>query len=305
MTGLPAPAGWDTKQGTLSSVVHASGRGLHTGKTANVRLSPLRGKKPGIVFRRVKDGEVLANIPAGLGCWRRYPLCSTLAAKNGLLARTVEHLLAALLMCEIDRAVVDLDEEEVPILDGGASAWVELLKNCGRAALASPKRFIRILRPYSHRFGDTADYSVRPCVGGKPAYEVDIGVRVPGMRPARWQCALTPALFRTEIAPARTYGSPLWALAALMGGWLSGIPVLRGMRPGVCAALLNGRVLGGMKVPDECLRHRLLDMIGDFALASAPVLGQITVTQPSHRRNRKFMRLLLRQQDAWEWAIFD
>ncbi|MDR1659736.1 MAG: UDP-3-O-acyl-N-acetylglucosamine deacetylase [Desulfovibrio sp.] len=305
MTGASSPAGWNTKQGTLAGDVRITGRGLHTGKTVGVRLAPPRDKKSGIVFRRIRNGEVLASIPASLGRWRQYPLCSTLAAENGLLVRTVEHLLAALLMCEIDRAVVDLDGEEVPILDGGASIWMELLKQCGRVSCASPKRFIRIVRPYSYRFGDTAEYGVQPCAGGEPAYAVDIGARIPGMPPAHWRCALTPALFRAEIAPARTYGSPIWALMALAGGWLSGVPVLRGIRPGVGAALLGGRVLGGMKVPDECLRHRLLDMIGDFALAGAPVLGVVTVTQPSHRRNRKFMRLLLRQPGVWEWAVFD
>jgi UDP-3-O-[3-hydroxymyristoyl] N-acetylglucosamine deacetylase len=302
---LPFPAGWNTQQGVLAGEARISGRGLHTGKSVGVRLLPPQGKKPGIIFRRVKNGEVLAGIPAGLGRWRRYPLCSTLAADNGLLARTVEHLLAALLMCEIDGAIVEMDAEELPILDGGSSAWVENILQCGRAALAPPKRFIRIVRPYAYRFGDTAVYSVSPCSAGEPAYAVDIGVREPGMPPARWRCALTPELFRKEIAPARTYGNPLWALPALAGGLLTGVPVLRGMRPGVCAALLNGRVIGGMKVPDECLRHRLLDMIGDFALAGAPVLGVITVTQPSHRRNHKFMRTLLRQPGTWEWASFD
>jgi UDP-3-O-[3-hydroxymyristoyl] N-acetylglucosamine deacetylase len=299
------PTGWHTHAGTLADEICVSGRGLHTGRTSVVRIKPLHSKdRQRIVFRRLSDDAVLATFPADIRQWRKFPLCSTLAGQDGFLVRTVEHLLAALLMCEIDQAVVEIEGEEVPILDGAAAAWVRKIAECGRVDLPMTKRFIRIVRPFTYRFGDTSDYGIEPCADDTPNCSADISVRVPGQPRIRQTFVLTPDIFAEAIAPARTYGPLLWGLPALVGGFLSNTPILRGFRPGLGAVLFNGRILGGEKLPDECLRHRLLDMIGDFALAGAPLLGKISVHQPSHRRNVKFIRSLLRQKDAWQWAVF-
>lgn len=201
-------------------------------------------------------------------------------------------------MREIDHAIVEMDAEEVPILDGGASEWIQAIDACGREDLASPKRFIQIIKPFEYTFGEISAYRVEPA----SYYGADVTGLERGFSAMRWSGTLTPVSFAAEIAPARSHGHLLAALPAILGGYLWGKPILRGARISSVAAIFNKRVIGGMTVPDEFVRHRVLDMVGDFAIAGAPLLGKLTVRRPSHRRNQKFMRTLLKNQDCWQWA---
>ncbi len=138
------PPGWPTMRGALAKELVVSGRGLHTGRKVTARLRPVNPEAAGqgVLFRRVRHGKMLGVIPATLRAWRKLPLCSTLEGENGLQVRTVEHLLAALLICGIDDVTVDLDNEEVPILDGGAEAWILGIRGVGRTSLPVTRRFI-------------------------------------------------------------------------------------------------------------------------------------------------------------------
>lgn len=279
------------------------GRGLHTGRKVHLRILPSHGgeESRGIVFRRVRGHECLSEAHTRYSLWRKQPLCSTLQGSNGMLFRTVEHILAALLMREIDHAVVEMDAEEVPILDGGAAEWIQAIDACGREDLTVPKRFIRITKPFEYTFGEISVYRIEPA----RSYEADVTGLERGFTPMRWAGTLTPDSFVAEIAPARSHGHLLAAVPAILGGYLWGKPILRGARISSVAAIFNKRVIGGMTVPDEFVRHRVLDMVGDFAIAGAPLLGKVTVRRPSHRRNQKFMRTLLNDKGCWEWASFD
>lgn len=287
-------------RGALAKELVVSGRGLHTGRKVTARLRPVNPEAAGqgVLFRRVRHGKMLGVIPATLRAWRKLPLCSTLEGENGLQVRTVEHLLAALLICGIDDVTVDLDNEEVPILDGGAEAWILGIRGVGRTSLPVTRRFIRIKEPYSSAVGNTGRYSVAP----SPVYSVDVKLVVHDFAPMAWSYEVNPETFAAEVAPARSYGHLKWVLPAFLHGLFSKTPVARGARPSCVAAICNGHVLGGMKLPNEFARHKVLDMVGDFALAGAPVLGKFTVVQPNHRRNQIFMKRILAQRSVWEWV---
>ncbi|MBN3804593.1 UDP-3-O-acyl N-acetylglycosamine deacetylase [Paraburkholderia sp. Ac-20336] len=302
---MHAPAGWSHREGTLARELVLSGHGLHTGRRVNVRVLPGTSNSPrSIVFRRVQQGKVLAEFAVSPAWRRAQPLCTMLESAGGVRVRTVEHLLASLLACEIDRATVELDAEEVPILDGSAQPWLDAIRACGRVELPEAKRFIRVLRPVEivddAGTRDERSLSVEPA----SAYEMTVRNDLKGFGELRWDGALTPASFAGEIAPSRSYGRVKWAIPAILAGYVRGMPILRGARLSCTAAIVGNRVLGGMRVPDEFVRHRVLDLVGDMAMAGAPLLGRVRALRPSHEMNYRLVAALLADCDAWEWAEF-
>jgi len=297
---LSAPAGWHGDQGTLARSLELSGRGLHTGRRVNVRVMP--GEADGIVFRRMGGGRVLADLPASPAIRLAQPLCTTLETGGGVRVRTVEHLLASLLACEIDHATVELDAEEVPILDGSAQPWIEAINSCGRRSLSARKRFIRVLRRVSVEDGAGSKHVRSMSIEPSDRYEMSVRNDLKGFGNLHWDGCITPASFAAEIAPSRSYGRVKWAALAIVAGYVRGVPILRGARLSSTAAIVGSKVIGGMRLPDEFVRHRVLDLVGDLALAGAPLLGRVTAVRPSHEMNYRLLAALLADRDAWEWT---
>ncbi|WP_296657804.1 UDP-3-O-acyl N-acetylglycosamine deacetylase [Paraburkholderia sp.] len=303
---MSVPAGWLTSQGTLARELTMRGHGLHTGRAVSVRIVPVRDARaadasPGIVFRRIEDRREVVWLRAEPALRHAQPLCTMLRAANGLGVRTVEHLLASLLACEIDHAVVEIDAEEVPILDGSALPWIEAIRACGREALPQPKCFIRVLKPVVVVDGSGAqrrEMRIEPAA----RYEMCVCNDLRGFGDMQWSGALTPDVFASEIAPSRSYGRVKWAVPAIVSGYMRGMPILRGARPSCTAPIVGNRVLGGMRLPDEFVRHRVLDLVGDLALAGAPLLGRVSAQRPSHEMNFRLLAALLAERDAWEWT---
>jgi len=299
---LSAPAGWHGDQGTLARSLELSGRGLHTGRRVNVRIVP--GEAGGIVFRRMGNGRALAELPASPSIRLAQPLCTTLQADSGVRVRTVEHLLASLLACEIDHATVEIDAEEVPILDGSAQPWIQAINECGRRSLPARKRFIRVLREVSVEVGEGTKNLRSMSVAPAGRYEMSVRNDLKGFGNLHWDGCITPASFAGEIAPSRSYGRVKWAALAIVAGYLRGVPILRGARLNSTAAIIGSKVIGGMRMPDEFVRHRVLDLVGDLALAGAPLLGRVTALRPSHEMNYRLLAALLADRSSWEWAEF-
>ncbi|WP_186102037.1 UDP-3-O-acyl N-acetylglycosamine deacetylase [Burkholderia gladioli] len=299
-----APDGWQASEGTLAAELALDGHGLHTGRRVRVRILPAQGDTPatrGIRFRRLEGGRELASFGVDPALRRAQPLCTMLLHPDGVGVRTVEHLLAALLASEIDHALVELDAEEIPILDGSASPWLAAIRACGRRALAAPKRFIRVLRPLTVADGEGGarrEMRIEPA----PRYELSVRNDLKGFGEMHWSGAITPAAFAAEIAPSRSYGRVKWAVPAILAGYLRGVPILRGARPSCTASIVGSRVLGGLRVPDEFVRHRVLDLVGDLAMAGAPLLARVTALRPSHEMNFQLVDALLSTPDAWEWV---
>jgi UDP-3-O-[3-hydroxymyristoyl] N-acetylglucosamine deacetylase len=257
----------------------------------------------GVVFRRIAHGRTLATLAVDPALRRAQPLCTMLRNADGVGVRTIEHLLASLLACEIDHAIVELDAEEVPILDGSATPWIDAIRACGRVALAAPKRFIRVLRPVVVMDGDD-DQRREMRIEPATRYELSVHNDLRGFGDMHWDGAVTPATFATEIAPSRSYGRVKWAVPAIVAGYLRGVPILRGARPSCTASIVGNHVLGGMRLPDEFVRHRVLDLVGDLALAGAPLLARVSAWRPSHEMNFRLVDALLADTDAWEWAEY-
>jgi UDP-3-O-[3-hydroxymyristoyl] N-acetylglucosamine deacetylase len=299
---LSAPAGWHADEGTLARSLELSGRGLHTGRRVNVRIVP--GEAGGIVFRRMGGGRALGDLSVSPAIRLAQPLCTTLQTEGGVRVRTVEHLLASLLTCEIDHATVELDAEEVPILDGSAQPWIQAINGCGRRSLPARKRFIRVLRAVGVEDGAGTKNVRSMRVEPAERYEMSVRNDLKGFGNLHWDGDITPASFAGEIAPSRSYGRVKWAALAIVAGYLRGVPILRGARLSSTAAIVGSRVIGGMRMPDEFVRHRVLDLVGDLALAGAPLLGRVTALRPSHEMNYRLLAALLAEPDAWEWAEF-
>ncbi len=305
--GVKLPAGWQASEGTLARPLELSGHGLHTGRRVNVRILPAEavapvGERHGIVFRRMREGRELGTVAANPALRQGQPLCTMLRANDGLGVRTVEHLLASLLACEIDHAIVELDAEEVPILDGSAQPWIDAIKACGRAALPQPKRFLRVLKAVSVVDGEGA---ARREMRVEPADDYAFSVHnndLKGFGDMEWHGRMTPRAFSEEIASSRSYGQVKWAVPAIVVGYLRGWPILRGARMSCTAAIVGKRVVGGLRQPDEFVRHRVLDLVGDLALAGAPLLGHVTARRPTHEMNYRLLAALLGTPGAYEWV---
>jgi UDP-3-O-[3-hydroxymyristoyl] N-acetylglucosamine deacetylase len=290
------------RQGTLARPVVLEGRGLHTGRAVRARVLPRApdNGEPGVVFRRLRRGKTLFELPVRPEYRLAQPLCTALRRERGQTIRTVEHLLAALLLCEIDHAVVELDAEEAPILDGSALPWMTAFHEAGRAELPAAKRFLRVRRALDVDTGKASSVQVRPDAD----YRLEVRTHPAGFDRMVWRGAVSPRTFAAEIAPARSYGRVKWALPAIMGGVITGRPILRGARPWNTAAILGRRVVGGMRLPDEFVRHRALDFVGDLALAGAPFLARFKAPGSSHERNHRLLAAILADRDAWEWVAF-
>ena len=281
-------------QATLAVAFACQGRGLHTGRRTGIRVSPAEAGT-GIVFRRrLRSGRTI-TVPAIWQARVTQPLCTALQAPDGTLVRTVEHLLAALNALAIDNAEVDLDGEELPIFDGSAAPWCAAIRDAGRLDLAAPRPMIRVRRTVEVREG-------RRSLRIEPAARLSIAasLSLSHFGEMRWEGTITPEVFTRELAPSRSFGRLKWALPAKVYAYATGRPLLRGANFSTTAAIYGDRIIGGMRVPEEPVRHRVLDLVGDPSLAGHPILGHVTAAHTGHELNHALVAKLMSDSSAWE-----
>ncbi|MDP4024820.1 UDP-3-O-acyl-N-acetylglucosamine deacetylase [Methylobacterium sp. NEAU 140] len=292
---ISPPIGSRRSQATLAAAFARAGRGLHTGGRAHVRVSPAPADH-GIVFRRrLEDGRV-ADVP---GLWRyreSQPLCTALR-RDGVLVRTVEHLMASLRALAIDNALVEIDAEELPIFDGSATPWCAAILAAGRVEQAAACRTLRVTRTVAVCDGRRT-LRIEPGPGLHVAGHVELSY----FGRIDWAGAITPESFVGEIAPARSFGRFFRAMAGRVYGFAARKPFLQGCSPHSAALLVRGHVIGGLRVPGEPVRHRILDVIGDLALVGHPVEGRITAAHTGHELNHALVAALMADPAAWELA---
>ena len=240
-------------------------------------------------------GTAPALVPASLDLKFSQPLCTALKTSDGIVVRTTEHLLAALRACGIDDVLVEMSSEELPILDGSAKPWIERLLATGRTESDVPLRFIEVLQPVEWAEGP---HRMRLEPASLHGLEVDATMTMKDLGQWHWQGIVTPERFRDEIAAARSFGRVKLAIPAMLYGWAKGIPILRGAGPWCAATIVGRRVIGGKRMADEFVRHKLVDMLGDLALLGAPLLAKVTALRPTHDGNYSLMRALM---DAPQW----
>lgn len=285
---------------TLGRAFERGGVGLHTGAAAAVRVVPAPPGR-GIVFRRTVGGRAF-DIPALWPNRRSRPLCTALQVGDGPLVRTVEHLLAALSALAIDDALVEIDGEEVPILDGSAQPWCERIRAAGRVESDRPRSYLRVRKRVKYAGPRGHKQSVEPADG----FALNVAITLSHFGQLKWTGPVDAETFVRELAPSRSFGRLKWALAGKILGLIPfREPVLRGASAQNTAALVGADAIGGLRMPDEPVRHRALDIVGDLALAGAPILGRVNASRPGHEHNYALLHALMTDRSAWELVTFD
>jgi UDP-3-O-[3-hydroxymyristoyl] N-acetylglucosamine deacetylase len=276
-----------TTQRTLSRAVSCSGIGLHSGRKVTLRLKPAPSDY-GIRFRRLDlDG---LEVPATAD--RIVDLnYATGLAQDEASVRTVEHLLAALVGLGIDNVGVELNQSEVPIMDGSAASFVYLVHEAGVKTLKASRRFLKVVRPIALSKGNKR-IAVYPSDHFKVTYSISFDH--PLLRHQSRTQRVTEESFVEEIAPARTFG------------FLKEVEQLRQKGLALGGSLENAIVLGEtgvlnntLRFEDEFVRHKILDVIGDLALVGHPIIGHVVAHRAGHALHAGFAHKLLEETDAW------
>jgi len=283
-------------QTTLAHPVTFTGTGLHTGRPVTMVINPAPAGQ-GIVFRRTDLGGTL--IPAR---WDRVivsPLNTRIAADDGTTVSTIEHLMAALAGTGIHNATVDIDGPEVPIMDGSAADFVRGLVAAGQRPMPAALHAIRILRPVEVRYGD-AIARLSPAT----TLQIDFTIDFPDLAAIGHQTRvlnLANGAFIRDLASSRTFCrqadvDAMRAQGLALGGTLDNAVVYDGHR------VLTP---GGLRHPDEAVRHKMLDALGDLATAGAPILGRYTGIRAGHAMTNRLLRALFATPDAWRMVRVD
>jgi len=274
-------------QTTIAKPVSAEGVGLHTGVYGHIRLVPAPADT-GIVFRRVDLDNFLIEAEGHNVARVSY---ATSLMKQGVLLSTTEHLLAAIYSCGIDNVFIEIDSIEVPILDGSAEPFMQMLQEAGTRRLRRKRRFLKILKPLEVVEGDRR-------IGIYPADEFRVRCYVDFPHPLVGQqeveMLVSPETFRHLLARARTFCferdiEPLRSMGLIRGGSLDNAIVLTS----------DGVMNGPLRFPDEFGRHKALDLIGDLALAGLPLLGHVEAHKAGHALHTQLVSRLLADPTLW------
>jgi UDP-3-O-[3-hydroxymyristoyl] N-acetylglucosamine deacetylase len=276
------------QQQTLASQVVCKGIGIHSGKEVQVRLVPAP-EYAGIRFVLGKEkGSV--EIRATWDAVVDTRLCTTLGHSSGAKISTVEHLMAALAGCGVDNVKVFVEGDELPILDGSSLGFVEAIQRAGLREQAVIRQAFRVCKPIRVEEGE-AFLEITP----SPHFEATLEVPLKGAKTQSFHYTSSRHGFK-DVASARTFSlleqvQQMQVAGFIKGGGLENAVVLDG------DTVLNPE---GLRFPDECARHKVLDLIGDLALAGRPFLGHVRGVYPGHRLNHLLLQKLMRDAEAWE-----
>jgi UDP-3-O-[3-hydroxymyristoyl] N-acetylglucosamine deacetylase len=281
-------------QHTVSAPVRLEGVGVHSGRPVNLTVSPA-APDAGIAFLRTDVTDRDPRIPARADRVVETRLGTVIANDHGVKVSTIEHLMAAFCGLGVDNAVVSLDGPEAPIMDGSCEPFVRLLDRAGRRRQQARRRFIEILEPIEVTEGEKRA-SLRPAEGFEVAFEIAFDSAVIGRQSI--DATLDEDVFRREFADCRTFGflhevEALRAAGLARGGSLDNVVVIDG------AAVLNP---AGLRRPDEFVRHKALDAIGDLYLLGAPLIGRYEGLYSGHGLNNALARAVLATPAAWRMA---
>jgi UDP-3-O-[3-hydroxymyristoyl] N-acetylglucosamine deacetylase len=279
------------RQTTLRRSAELSGIGVHSGSLINVSIHPAEAGT-GFVFVRQQNGlerEVCASHQAVAAT----EFATVLGDGQGPMVSTIEHVLAALYGLRVDNAVIEIDGPEIPIMDGSAAPFVAAIEAAGVVNLQAPRRYLRVLKPVGVMAGESYG-ELRPYDSGlRLEIEIEFEHALIGRQALAFD--LDPANFRRQVSRARTFGfmhdvQRLWDAGYAFGASLENTLVLGEDR------VLNPE---GARYPDEFVRHKALDAIGDLALAGVPILGAYRSFRGGHRLNHAVLCALLADRSAW------
>jgi len=282
-------------QHTLSKAVRFGGVGLHSGEAVNLTVKPAEANCGVRFVRTDKPGH--GAIPAFVNRVVDTTLATTIAS-GGVSVSTTEHLLAALVGLGIDNALIELDGPEVPILDGSAGPFVLILRQAGRRRQKALRRFLKITREITFQDGDKT-IRVRPYDGFKVTSVIEFDH--PLIRRQSRTMEISVDTFVREVASARTFGfldevEKLQENGLALGGSLDNAIIVDRF------GILNNE---GLRFPDEFVRHKVLDLIGDLALLGYPLLGHVIASKSGHGQHLGLMQAIAARPDCWELVSYD
>jgi UDP-3-O-[3-hydroxymyristoyl] N-acetylglucosamine deacetylase len=279
------------RQTTIAREIELFGKGVHSGAPASVILHPAAADT-GLKFLVNKRGRIIAEIPADVRYVKNLTLCTVIGDDSGVSVGTVEHLLAALRGLSIDNCYIEIDSKEVPIMDGSAAPFVSAIDQAGVRELAEPRKYIKVLKPVRVEEGECwGEISPNSCF----RLDIEISFDTPIIGQQRLQFEINPGVFRHEISRARTFGfmrdvEKLWKAGLALGASLDNT-----------IAIGDNRILNreGLRYPQEFVRHKMLDAVGDLALAGYPLLCSYRSVRGGHRLNAGVLKALLADTSAW------
>lgn len=278
-------------QHTVRSPVRFAGIGVHTGEQARVTLLPAPADN-GVVFIRtdVRDRDNRIAVSGEAVC--RTQLGTVITNAAGVTVSTIEHLMAALVMTGVDNALVEIDGPEMPIMDGSSIDFIRGLDRAGLQPQGAPRRFIEIVDVVEVIEGDKRA-TLRPSDGFEVAFEIAFASAAIGRQAV--DLKMDAGAFRRELADCRTFGflhevEALRAMGLARGGSMDNAVVIDGDE------IMNPE---GLRRPDEFVRHKALDAIGDLYVLGAPVIGRFEGVLAGHALNNALVRALLATPHAW------
>ncbi len=279
---------------TIQRPVEARGVGLHSGVPVSIRILPAP-PSTGIVFIRTD----LDNFPIPAS-WRYVARVSyaTSLMRQGVLISTTEHLLSVFYSMGVDNAYVEIDNLEVPILDGSGRPYVDLLRSAGLKSYRRRKRFLRIRRPVTVESGSKR-ISILP--SDRFLLTCDVFFDHPLIGRQALDLEVTPERYAEEIAPARTFGFEHELAQMRDMGLIRGAS----LENAVCFDRVGARNPDGLRFPDECCRHKALDLIGDLALIGKPMLGHVIAERAGHAMHTALVARIMSDPSLYEMLSFD
>ncbi len=277
-------------QQTISRPVSCSGIGVHSGKTVNLTLLPAPVNH-GIRFTRI-------DLPGRPGVTAHFnnivdTSLATVIGSEGCIVSTIEHLMAALAGMCIDNAAIEIDGYEMPIMDGSAGPFAEMIKSAGIAAQDGPKCYFKVNRPISITENDK---SVTITPSDEFRITCSIAFDHPLIGEQTFDYIVNRETFASEIASARTFG------------FLKEVEMMKRYGLGRGGSLDNAVVIdddhvlneGGLRFKDEFVRHKCLDCIGDFSMIGMPIMGHIVTSKSGHAFNHAFLEKFFEEKESWE-----
>lgn len=276
-------------QQTLANSVSCTGVGLHSGQPATLTLRPAP-PDTGIVFVN-RNGQGGASLAASVEHLVATELCTAISG-NGVQVKTIEHILAALAGLNVDNAYVEVDADEAPVMDGSSAPFVRMIRSAGIIPQNLSQSFLKLTRPL-----EVVDGSKRIRIepSATPRITYSIQYDHPLIQTQAYSYEYSTGAFESEIAEARTFGflqevEALWARGLGRGGNLDNTVVLS--KDGV----LNE---SGLRFANEFVRHKVLDLIGDFSLLGLPFIGHLIADRSGHALHTRLVKQILDNPDCW------
>ena len=279
-------------QHTLKEALTLTGIGLHSGCRSDLTIKPA-AENHGIVFKRVD----IPSQPEIKGLYTNVVdtrNCTCLGDKAGNIVSTIEHVMGALSVKGIDNALIEVNNPELPIMDGSGKIFWEALKDAKLQEQASPRKYLKVKKEISFTDEKGNTVSLRPAEKLHIKFSIDFPSKIVGHQ--EFDKDITEQVFAQEIAPCRTFCEKyqvdyLRSIGLIKGGSLENAIVLDGEH------ILNE---GGFRIPNECVNHKVLDAIGDLYTSGYPILGYLEASKTGHFHNNELLKKLFADKENYE-----